>query len=166
MTVVLTTLLVLGVIGGLLWVLVVEPAEFTKTAQGGAMGENDLSKRFDADAWFVVIGAGLGLLGGLVLSVWRARDPLLTSALLVLGSVLAAGVMLLVGRVLGPHGTEAALRAATVGTKVPEPLGVDTLTVLLSWPIGSLAGAMFLLLGRPLETVERPTRHDPPSAAG
>ena len=46
------------------------PAEFTKLASGGAMGENELGKQFGADGWFVVIGfarrrwsAGLVLTG-------------------------------------------------------------------------------------------------------
>ena len=145
---VLGALLVLGVACGVLWWLLVDPAEFTKTARGGAMAENDLGKSFNADAWFVVIGAVAGLVAGLVLSAWRSRDPLLTSGLLLVGSVLAAGVMLLVGHLLGPGSTEAALRAAAVGDKVPEQLSVDTPLAWLGWPVGVLAGTLFVLLGR------------------
>ena len=146
--VVLGTLVALGVVCGLLWWLLVDPAEFTKTARGGAMAENDLGKSFNADAWFVVIGAVAGLVAGLVLGAWRSRDPLLTSGLLLVGSGLAAGVMLLVGHLLGPGSTEAALRAAAAGDKVPEQLGVDTPLVWLGWPVGVLAGVLFVLLGR------------------
>jgi hypothetical protein len=145
--VVLGALLLLGALCGLLWWLLVDPAQFTKTARGGAMAENDLGKKFNADAWFVVIGLLAGLLAGLVLSAWRSRDALLTSGLLLVGSVLAAGTMLAVGHLLGPSGTEAALRAAAVGGRVPEPLGVDTALAWLGWPVGVLAGTLFVLLG-------------------
>jgi hypothetical protein len=145
---VLVSLLVLGGLCGVLWWAVVDPAEFTKTARGGAMGENDLGKRFDADAWFVLIGGPAGLLAGLVLTAWRTRDALLTSALLVVGSALAAAAMAVVGHLLGPSGTELALKAAHIGGRVPEPLSVDTFIVYLAWPVGVLAGSLFVLLGR------------------
>ncbi len=151
--VVLGCMLLLGALAGVVWWLLVDPAQFTKTAQGGAMAENDLGKRFNADAWFAVIGAAAGLVGGLVLSAWRSRDPLLTSGLLLVGSLLAAGAMLLVGRLLGPDGTEAALRAASVGTKVPEPLRIDTWLAVLGWPFGVLLGTLFVLLGHLPEQV-------------
>jgi len=151
--VVLGSLLVLGVLAGVLWWLLVDPAQFTKTAQGGAMSENELAKRFGADAWFVVVGLGGGLVAGLVLGAWRSRDPLLVSGLLLVGSLLAAGTMLLVGHLLGPGDPRAALRAAQVGAKVPETLGVDTPLAVLGWPIGVLAGALLVLLGRAPEEV-------------
>ena len=146
--IVLGTFLVLGVLGGLLWWALVSPAEFTKFTSGGEMAENELSKQFGADGWFVVIGFLAGLVAGLVLTAWRTRDPLLTSLLLVVGAVVAASAMTLVGGWLGPGDTDQALRAAAVGGRVPEPLDVDTITVYLGWPIGALAGALFVLLGR------------------
>lgn len=151
--VVLGSLLLLGVVAGVVWWLLVDPAQFTKTAQGGAMSENELGKRFDADAWFAVIGLVAGLAAGLVLSAWRSRDPLLVSGLLLLGSLLAAGVMLLVGHVLGPGDPRAALQAAAVGAKVPETLGVDTPLAVLGWPFGVLVGTLLVLLGRAPEHV-------------
>ena len=43
------SLLVLGVVCGVLWWLLVDPAAYTKLRDGGAMGEDDLSKQFAAD---------------------------------------------------------------------------------------------------------------------
>jgi|1186.fasta_scaffold36931_2 hypothetical protein len=159
--VVLGTLALLGLLGGVLWAQVVTPAEFTKLANGGAMGENELSKQFAADAWYVVIGAVAGLAAGLVLSWWRTRDPVLTSVLLLAGAVVAAVLMALVGHLLGPGDPRAALQSAKVGARVPQSLDVglvpvwplgrylrETATVYLSWPVGALAGALFVLLGR------------------
>jgi uncharacterized membrane protein YeaQ/YmgE (transglycosylase-associated protein family) len=153
--VVLGVLVALGVLGAVLWASLVTPAEFTKLAKGGGMGEGELAKQFDADAWYVVIAASAGLVAGLVLSWWRSRDPLLTTVLLVVGSALAAAVMTLLGHyVLGPGDPRAALEAAELGARVPERLDVDTFTVYLSWPVGVLVGAFVVLLGR--APVEQP----------
>ncbi len=145
---VLGCLLVLGVLCGVAWMLLVSPAEFTKLRDGGSMSEVQLGRRFTADGMYVVIAGVAGLVAGVALSWWRSRDPLLTSALLVVGSALAAGAMSLTGHLLGPTDTAAALAAAQVGARVPERLGVDVLTVYLAWPVAVLAGALLVLLGR------------------
>ena len=144
---VLGVFLVLGVLGGLLWPVLVTPAEFTKLASGGAMGENELGKQFGADGWFVVIGFLAALAAGLVLTAWRSRDPLLVSLLLVVGAAAAAGVMALVGHWTGPGDPSAALRTARVGATVPESLDVDSFSIYLAWPVGALVGALFVLVG-------------------
>jgi hypothetical protein len=146
--VVLGSLLLLGLLGGVLWWLLTDPAEFTRLQEGGSMTEVELGQRFSADGTFVVVALALGLVAGVGLSWWRSRDPLLTSALLLLGAVLAAGVMTLVGHLIGPGDTGSALQAAAVGASVPEPLGVDVWTVYLAWPVAVLGGALVVLLGR------------------
>jgi hypothetical protein len=146
--IVLASFVVLGVLCGVLWSVVVTPAEFTKLANGGAMGEEDLGKKFGADGWYVVIAVLAGLLAGLVLSWWRSRDPVVNAGLLVVGSVVAAALMAVVGHLLGPGDPEAALRAAKLGAKVPERLDVDTLVAYLAWPVGALAGTFVVLMGR------------------
>jgi hypothetical protein len=154
---VLGLFLVAGVLGGVLWSRVVEPAQFTKLANGGSMGEDQLARQFGSDGWFVVIGAGAGLLLGLLLSLWRSRDPVLTTVLLVVGGGLAAVVAATVGHLLGPGSTSQALAAAKLGGKVAERLDVgtgshsglgwETLPFYLSWPVGALLGAVVVLLG-------------------
>jgi hypothetical protein len=158
---VLSVMLLLGLLCGLLWSVLATPAEFTKVSNGAAMGEDQLGRQFGVVGWFVLIGGLAGLAAGLVLSWWRSRDPVLTSVLLVVGSLLAAFVMALVGHLLGPGDPRAALRAAQVGAHVSQRLDVglrpvwpigpylrDTATVYLAWPVGALAGALFVLLGR------------------
>ena len=104
------------------------------------------------------------LLSGLGLTAWRRRDALLTSGLLVLGSGLAAAAMLLVGHLLGPGDPKAALEAAKVGAKVPQSLDVDSFIVYLSWPVGVLFGALFVLLGRGREHADAESLESPESA--
>lgn len=146
--VVIGVLLVLGLLCGLLWSQVVTSAEFTKVADGGAMEGDQLGNKFDADGWYVVIAVPAGLLAGLVLTARRSRDALVTSGLLVVGSVLAAAAMALTGYLMGPGDPRAALAVAKVGATVPERLDVDAFAVYLGWPVGVLAGALFVLLGR------------------
>jgi hypothetical protein len=153
--VVLGVFLLAGLLGGALWAQVVSPAEFTKLAGGGSMGEDQLGRQFGADGWFVVIGAVAGLLLGVVLTWWRSRDPVLTTLLLVVGGTVAAAAMAALGHRLGPGSTSQALAAARIGAKVPERLDVGTgahtglhwatLPFYLSWPVGALAGAVLVL---------------------
>ena len=124
--VVIAIFLVLGLAGGVLWWLLVDPAAYTKTRDGGVMSEAALRRQFSADGVYAVIAGVTGLVTGLVLTWWRSRDPLLTSLLLVLGA--------------------AALREAKVGAQVPVRLEVDTFSVYLVWPVAVLAGALVVLL--------------------
>jgi hypothetical protein len=159
--VVLGSLLLLGVLCGVLWWWLVDPAAYTKTARGGVMSENQLGRQFTSDGMYVVIAVLSGLVAGLALCWWRDRDSLLTSLLLVIGSCLAATVMFLVGRQLGPGDPGAALRAAQVGGHVPERLDVHVWTVYLAWPVGVLAGALVVLLGRVPDTDRQRIGRDP-----
>jgi hypothetical protein len=150
---VLGSYVVLGLLGALLWWLLVDPAYFTKAASGGlAMGEVQLSRRFNADGWYVVIAAVLGLLSGSVLTWWRSRDFLLTSALLLVGAGVAALVMTLVGRALGPADPGSLAAAAAVGDRLPVQLEVAATVCYLVWPIAVLIGALFVLWSPPADT--------------
>ena len=144
--VVIGIFLVLGLVGGVLWWLLVDPAAYTKTRDGGVMSEAALRRQFSADGVYAVIAAVTGLVTGLVLTWWRSRDPLLTSLLLVLGAALAAAVMALTGYLLGPGDPATALREAELGAQVPLRLEVDTFSVYLVWPVAVLAGALVVLL--------------------
>jgi hypothetical protein len=145
--VVLGVLVVLGALCGVLWSQVVDPAEYTKLAKGGAMGEDQLGKQFARDGWYAVIALVAGLVAGAALLRWRPRAPLLKAALLVGGSCAAAAVMVGVGHLLGPGDPQPLLAAARVGQKVPQQLRVDTFVVYLAWPFGTLLGALVVLLG-------------------
>lgn len=146
---VLGTYLLLGVVAGVLWWLLVEPAVFTKTESGGAMGDVELGRRFDADGWYAVIALVLGLGAGLGLSWWRSRDPWLTTVLIMGGSAVAAAVTALAGLLLGPSDPEQVLASATEGAEAAVRLAVSAEVVYLMWPLGSLAGVLtsFLLGG-------------------
>ena len=146
---VLGTYLVLGLVCGVLWWLLVDPAFYVKRAGGGSMSELQLDKRFNADGWYAVIAAVAGLLSGLLLSWWRSRDHLLTTVLLVPGAALAAAAMALFGRLLGPSAADEALAVAARGDRVPLPLEVTSAAGYLVWPIAALIGALLVLWSTP-----------------
>ena len=155
-----TSVLVLGLLGlvaAVVWDAVVTPAEYTKIAAGPEMGELQLGRQFGADAWFVLIGFGVGLAAGLVLAWWHVARPLVTSVAVLVGAVIAAAVMAQVGHLLGPPAPATVLATAKVGTRAAESLDVGVgrdaghlslanLPVLLSWPVGGVLGTLLALL--------------------
>lgn len=146
---ILGTYLALGVLCGLAWWLLVEPAMFTKLKGGGSMNEVELGKRFDADAWYAVIAALTGLISGGVISWWRSRDLMVTTVLLLIGAGIAATVMTVTGQMLGPGNPEAALAAAKVGEQVAVQLQVTARATYLVWPISVLIGGLVVLWSPP-----------------
>jgi hypothetical protein len=159
-------LVVLGLLCGVMWWLLATPAEYTKLRDGAVLTENQLGRQFSVDGVYVVVALGTGLVAGLLLAWWRSRDPLLTSLLLVVGSLAAAGVMALTGHLLGPDDPKAVLAASTVGARVPETLSVTALTAYLAWPVGVLAGALIVLLGGEGGQGSEPVPDTPGSASG
>jgi hypothetical protein len=158
--VVLGGLLVLGVVCGVLWWLLVDPAEFTKVRAGGTMWEVELGRRFVAVGWFAVLALVVGALGGALLTWWRDRDELFTVGLLVLGSALAAAVMAVVGHLLGPPDPSTVLAAAAAGARVPVDLTVTGWPTYLCWPVGVLVGSLMVLWSAPRRRPQgRPAAH-------
>ena len=147
---VLAVYVALGVLGAVVWWLLVDPALYTKAANGGlGMGEGQLGKRFNADGWYAVIAGIGGLLSGTALSWWRGRDPLLTSTLVLGGSLVAAGVMSVLGGWLGPPDPESVAASVEVGATVPMRLAVDSAVCYLVWPVTALIGCLIVLWSPP-----------------
>lgn len=143
---VLGSYLALGLVAGVLWWLVVDPARFVLGENGGlGMDEVELGRRFADDGWYAVIGGVLGLLSGAVLTWWRDRDPLLTAGLVLAGSLAAGVLTALVGGLLGPVAPEAAALTAASGEVLSDNLEVAGLVGYLVWPITALGGALLVL---------------------
>ena len=144
---VLGVYLALGVVTGVLWWLLVEPAVFVVGPDGGlGMGEDQLSLQFRDEGWYAVVAGVAGLVSGAVVTWWRDRDPLLTVFLVLAGAVAAAAVMALVGGVLGPP-DPASLTGLRPGETVPAALRLDAVAAYLVWPILALVGALLVLWG-------------------
>jgi len=138
---------VLGLIGAVVWELVTPLAEYTRTADNGTMGEEALAQQFSATGWFIVIAAVGGVLSGVVLLLWRRRNPVLVVVLVTLGGALATLVMTQLGLVLGPANPSDVLPTVELGDKVPLQLEVEGAGVYFTWSIAALAGALGALLG-------------------
>ena len=143
----LVTFVVLGAVCGAAWSQLVTPAEFTKVAAGGSMGEDQLGREFGADGWYVVIALAVGLLTGVLVTGRLVRAPLRAVGVVVVGSCLTALVCAVVGRLLGPADPGPVLAAVRVGAHVPQQVRVDAVAVYLVWPLAALLGALLVLVG-------------------
>ncbi len=142
---VLGTFLVVGVLAGIAWWLLVDPAVYTSARGGAAMGELELAKRFAVDGWYSVLAVVAGFPAGVGLTWWRSRDPRLTTLLLLPGAALAAATTSYVGGLLGPDDPGARLEGAARGQTFPVELAVTAYQAHLMWPIAVLAGALMVL---------------------
>lgn len=143
---VIVVLAVIGVLGGLAWVGLTDPATYQVTANGAYLDEQGLGEVFNADGWFLVIGLVLGsVAGGLMTYALRRHGWLVVLAVLA-GSCLASGLCYLVGHALGPGELGPRLRAAAPGDRVPVPLTIQAKGVYFGWPIGAMLGALLAAL--------------------
>jgi len=149
----------IGVLCGVLWWAVVEPAQLIRLQDSVGQDELELSRDFGATGWYTVIAVVAGFLSGLVFGFLRRRDPLVTLLLVLAGCAVAAVLMQWTGHLLGPDDPAAALAEASVGTRADAPLELhgtlvqiagDPLlhTAYLAWPIGALVGLLIPLLSR------------------
>ncbi len=129
---------VAGVLSGVLWWRVVELPGYVVGADGGASTtERGLTEYFAGDAWFIVIGAVVGI--GLGIIAWRWFQalgwPLVVLA--VAGAFIAALLCWYVGHRLGPGPFDARLAAAHPGDVVPIELTVRAKASLAVWVLGA-----------------------------
>jgi hypothetical protein len=157
--VVLVAFLVAGVVVGLVWPQLVDPVTVTRTEAGLATGEVALAHRFDQDAWYSLLGGGVALLLGVVLTLWRRAHETATLVVLVLGALLGAAVSSLVGTATGPEAAEVVLAEAEVGATAPDRVQVTADAAYLAWPLTAVLGAV-VVLWAPSFTGGGPSRGD------
>ena len=143
--IVLGWFLLAGVLGALVWSQVTDLPQATRV-QGAVVVEADqLGKEVNIDGWFFVIAVVGGLVSGIVLTLWRRRDALLTVVLVTLGGGLASFVMQRVGLLLGPGSEVDALRHKANGAHALMQLKVHATGVLWVWPAAAALGALIYL---------------------
>jgi hypothetical protein len=101
---------------------------------------------FRSTGTYVAIALPVGLVLGLVLTWWRRREPLKMVLALLLGSVVAGGVMLGVGMLLGPADPQVAAQHAADMASVPAMLRVQRGAAWCVFPFGAMLGALIVLL--------------------
>jgi hypothetical protein len=143
-------MLALGVVGGLAWLWLADPAEWEITEQGIILTEDAARGQFAVVVTFVCIGAVLCLLWG-----WAAGRSLREVGwklvpLFAAVAALAAVTAWQVGVLLGPSDPRDAVDPA-IGERLPSPLEIDAVAPFLVWPMFALIG---LLLSAWLERGE------------
>lgn len=125
---------VLGALGAVFWVLVVDLPGYVVQADGHAVTtERDLTSVFSSDAWFACIGLVLGL--GLGIIAWRwFRNLGWPMVALAAGAAVGAGLVCwFLGRLMGPGNFEERLAMAKPGDIVPVSLELRSPVVLALW---------------------------------
>jgi len=147
--VILGVFAVAGLLAGVLWPHLVAPVKVTRTDFGLLTGETALSNRFATDGWFAVLGAGIGLVLGGLLTWWRHADEMVTVIAVAIGAALASVIAAWVGHQLGPEDPTTVLRHAKVGATALDVVKVTTKSAYFVWPVMALVGALLVLWGRP-----------------
>ena len=134
-------MLVLGVVGGLVWLWLAEPAEWEVTASGIILTEEAARGQFGVLVMFVSVGAVVCFCWGLVAGhVLRELGWVLVPVFAVVAE-LAALIAWRVGVELGPtHPRDVA--DPSLGDRLPAPLEIDAVAPFLVWPMFALAGLL------------------------
>jgi hypothetical protein len=126
----------LGALSGVVWWAVTDLPTFRVLPGGSAVTtERGLAGYVAADAWFVVCGAVVGLVVGIL--AWRWFGTV-GWPVVVLAAVVGAAAGLLcwaVGYATGPGSFDTRLAAAHPGDVVPVELTVRAKVALLVWPL-------------------------------
>jgi hypothetical protein len=118
----------IGVLGagvGWLWAVLAPRVTWVKVEGGYIFADEEPEQAAAADGWFLLLGAGLGVL--LAIAVWVALRRYRGVVMLVgltLGSLLGATVAWWVGHRIGLTQFNRASASAAVGTRIEAPLGL------------------------------------------
>jgi uncharacterized membrane protein YeaQ/YmgE (transglycosylase-associated protein family) len=145
---VVAALAAVGALAGVVWEWIWTPTAGVvvdhRWTAGDALG---LQHEFSGTGWYVLVGTVAGLLAGIVVALVADRMPLLTLAAVVVGSVVAAWLMLAVGTALGPPDPAVLAKTAADGTKLPMQLTVSGHSPWIALPSGALIGLLLVFIG-------------------
>jgi hypothetical protein len=134
-------MLVLGVITGLVWLWLAEPAEWEVTTKGIILTEEAARGQFAVVVTFVSVGAVTCFLWGWVAGhVLRELGWVLVPVFAAVAG-LAAVIAWRVGVELGPADPRD-VADPSLGDRLPAPLEVDAVAPFLVWPMFALAGLL------------------------
>ena len=138
-----------GAAGGWLWYHLWDPPSGTVASGQWFTDEAGLRTQFQGLAWYVTIALSAGLVLG-VLAAWLLdRSELVTLAAVVVGSALAAYLMLRVGTHLSPGDPHELAKTAQDGDKLKGALRISSWPPKGAFPFGALLGlaVVFLMFG-------------------
>jgi hypothetical protein len=132
----------LGLAGARIWFEATDLPAFLVTRNGASLDELQLGRSFNSPGWFLVIGIGGGLLGGLVFGAAYRRHGVVAVVAVFAGSLLASYVCYHYGVTLDQGPVRPRLHAAAPGDRVQVELTLRAVGVRLAWPIGALVGVL------------------------
>lgn len=135
-----------GVVGAVLWRLVVHLPRFTRSADGVHMDAVQITRMLPIDGWFALIAGALGFVLGLVVMLIRPARPYFAVVVIAAGAGIAAAVMVTVGRWIGPDSAAHQFAHTAVGASFPTPLKLHATGVEFFFPGLALLGALLVLL--------------------
>jgi len=138
---------VVGVLAGAVWEWLWTPALGVAVQHTWQPTLDSARAEFSSTAWYVVVASVAGLVTGAVVGLACRRWEVLTLAAVLVGSVLAAWVMLEVGHALGPGDPQAAAATAADGTRIPTDLEVRGTSPYLALPASALLALVVVFFG-------------------
>lgn len=130
---------VVGLLAGLFWVNVVDLPTYTMRAdQTAYITERGMTQFFAIDAWFVVIGAILGI--GLGIIAWRWFRPLgwPIAVIAAVGAEVSALACWGFATLIGPGPINQRIAGAGVGDQIPIEFTLHAYATLAVWPFFAL----------------------------
>jgi len=125
----------LGLLVGAAWWLLAPTGPVVLLQGGAVLSQVDPEQSAAQDGVLVVLGAGAGLLCGLVAAARPGASPTRRSLLVVSGCLLGSALAAAVGSLLGPPSVASQLAAgATPAEGLVSPLVAHSTGVLLVWP--------------------------------
>lgn len=162
--------LVVGIVAAVIWRLVVRLPSYTVQADRSAsVSERALTEFFSGDAWYVLLGAGFGLVLGI--ATWRRFKSLgWVVAFLAAGFGVVAGLVCWqLGQLFGGAAFDERIAAAEPGDVVPISLALRSSSALAVWAFAAVTPVLLgSALGPDEEAPQREPRRgrraDPPAA--
>lgn len=136
---------VAGVACAFLWHWVWTPAPVGFAYQHQAYFGPD--EEFRSTGLYVACAAAVGVVLGVVCTWFLDRDEVVTLVSVVLGAVLAAALMAVIGHALGPESASAVARRTADFEDVTADLRVQPGAPWLAFPVAALVGSVTVLLG-------------------
>jgi len=149
--VIMVAFAVVGVLCGLLWSAVWQPAQGEVSHHVWYPFSWDRAQPafFAGTGWYVLIATAAGLVLGALAAWLLDRRELVTLAAVVVGGLVAAYLMRVVGLHRSPGSPQHLAKTAADGTKLPSQLTLASWWLVLVFPGGALASLSALFLAVP-----------------
>ena len=145
--VVLVLFAVVGALAGVVWEWVWAPPTGVVLDHQFLLDGEGLRSAFSGTALYVLVASLAGLLLGVGVAVLCDGSELLTLAAVVVGAVLAAWLMHLVGTSLGPPDPGPVAERSEDLTRLPDELRVSGWSPFVAFPSGALLGVTVVFVG-------------------